>query len=80
MESLAHKGILMQLRRRRHLIQPNLLFMDSNHAELWTSLSQEQQQACRDLLSQLLQQVVRPLENAAPNTARRTDRERQALA
>jgi hypothetical protein len=35
----------------------------------------KQQQICRDLLSQLRQQVVRPLENAEPSTARRTDRE-----
>jgi hypothetical protein len=32
--------------------------MDSSQAELWTSLSQEQQQTCQELLSQLLQQVV----------------------
>lgn len=50
----------MQLPRRRpHPSQPRLLFMDPSQAELWSSLSLEQQQTCQELLSQLLQQIVR---------------------
>ena len=38
--------------------QPRLLFVDENQADLWSRLSPEQQDLCRNLLSQLLQQIV----------------------
>jgi len=49
----------MQLPKRRlRSEQPRLLFVDENQVELWSRLSPEQQQLCRSLLSQLLQQIV----------------------
>jgi len=49
----------MQLPKRRlRSEQPHLLFVDENQVELWSRLSPEQQQLCRSLLSQLLQQIV----------------------
>jgi hypothetical protein len=47
-------------KRRAQPQQPRLLFVDENQAELWTRLSPDQQQLCRTLLSQLLQQIVSP--------------------
>ena len=48
----------MQVSKRRPQSQQRLLFVDENQAELWSRLSPEQQQLCRNLISQLLQQVV----------------------
>jgi hypothetical protein len=49
----------MQLSKRRpRPRQPRLLFVDEDQTELWNRLSPEQQQRCRNLLSQLLQQIV----------------------
>ena len=56
----------MQLSKPRLLSkQPQLLFVDENQAELWNRLNPEQQQLCRTLLSQLLQQIVSQLNNAS---------------
>ena len=44
--------------RRPRPQQPRLLFVDEDQAELWNRMSPEQQQRCRNLLSQLLQQIV----------------------
>ncbi len=56
----------MQLSKRRpRSQQPRFLFLDEYQAELWTRLSPEQQQLCRTLLSQLLQQIVSQPNNAS---------------
>ena len=56
----------MQLSKRRlRSQQPRLLFVDENQAELWNRLNLEQQDLCRNLISQLLQQTVRQSENAS---------------
>jgi hypothetical protein len=56
----------MQLSKRRPWPeQPRLLFVDENQAELWSRLSPEQQQLCRNLISQLLQQIVNQQDNAS---------------
>ena len=56
----------MQLSKPRLLSkQPQLLFVDENQAELWNRLNPEQQQLCRTLVSQLLQQIVSQLNNAS---------------
>lgn len=59
----------MQLSKRRpRSQQPRLLFVDESQAELWSRLSLEQQERCRNLLSQLLQQIVSQADNASePN-------------
>jgi hypothetical protein len=59
----------MQLSKRRlRSQQPRLLFVDENRAELWSRLNPEQQELCRNLLSQLLQQVVNQTDNVSvPN-------------
>ena len=43
--------------------QPRLLFVDESQAELWSRLSPEQQKRCRNLISQLLQQIVSQPDN-----------------
>jgi hypothetical protein len=49
----------MQLSRHRpDANQPHLQFMDPSQTEPWTSLNTEQQQICRELLSQLMQQIL----------------------
>ena len=49
----------MQLSKRRpRPQQPRLLFVDENQVELWSRLSPEQQELCRNQISQLLQQIV----------------------
>jgi hypothetical protein len=54
----------MQLSKRRpRSQQPRLLFVDENQGELWSRLSPEQQELCRNLISQLLQQIVRQQNN-----------------
>jgi hypothetical protein len=54
----------MQLSKRRaRSQQPRLLFVDESQAELWNRLSPEQQQLCRNLISQLLQQIVNQQDN-----------------
>jgi hypothetical protein len=56
----------MQLSKRRpRSQQPRLLFVDEHQAELWNRLSLEQQQQCRKLLRQLLQQVVSQPDHAS---------------
>jgi hypothetical protein len=56
----------MQLSKRRpRREQPRLLFVDENQAKLWSRLSPEQQQLCRNLISQLLQQIVNQQDNAS---------------
>jgi hypothetical protein len=56
----------MQLSKRRpRPEQPRLLFVDENQAELWSRLSPEQQELCRNLISQLLQQIVSQSDNAS---------------
>jgi hypothetical protein len=71
----------MQLPRRRpHPSQPRPLFMDPSQAELWTSLSADQKQTCQELLSQLLQQILRNPNGAGLSEERRDDHERQASA
>jgi hypothetical protein len=45
-------------RRRPFPSQTQLLFPDPDRAEPWAGLSPEQQQTCRTLISQLLQQVL----------------------
>jgi len=70
----------MQLPRRRpHTSQPRPLFMDPSQAELWTSLSADHQQTCQELLSQLLQQILRN-PNGTRSEERTSDHERQASA
>jgi hypothetical protein len=55
----------MQLPKRRpRPEQPRLLFVDESQAELWNRMSPEQQELCRNLLSQLLQQIVNQQDNA----------------
>jgi len=54
----------MQLSKRRPPSQqPRLLFVDENQGELWSRLSPEQQELCRNLISQLLQQIVSQPDN-----------------
>ena len=54
----------MQLSKRRpRSQQPRLLFVDESQAELWNRLNPEQQQLCRNLISQLLQQIVSQQDN-----------------
>ena len=56
----------MQLSQRRPRSQQSRpLFVDENQAELWSRLSPEQQQLCRNLLSQLLQQIVSQQDKAS---------------
>jgi hypothetical protein len=56
----------MQLSKRRpRSHQPRLLFVDENQAELWSRLSLEQQDLCRNLISQLLRQIVSQQDNAS---------------
>jgi hypothetical protein len=56
----------MQVSKPRLLSkQSQLLFVDENQAELWNRLNLEQQQLCRTLLSQLLQQIVSQVNNAS---------------
>jgi hypothetical protein len=45
-------------KRRPQPQQPRLLFVDENQAELWNRLSLKQQGQCRNLISQLLRQIV----------------------
>lgn len=52
-------------KRRLRPQQPRLLFVDQDQAELWNGLSPEQQQQCRNLLSQLLQQIVSQHDSAS---------------
>ena len=48
--------------------QPRLLFVENDQTKLWSRLSPEQQQQCRSLLSQLLQQIVsQPGNTSEPN-------------
>ena len=71
----------MQLPKRRlPASQPSLPFLDPSQAELWTSLSAEQRQTCQELLSQLLQQILREPNGARRGEERRDDRERQTSA
>jgi hypothetical protein len=49
---------------RPRLQQPRLLFVDQSQAEFWSRLTPEQQQFCRKLISQLLQQIVSHQDNA----------------
>jgi hypothetical protein len=49
--------------------------MDPSQAELWTRLSLEQQQTCQELLSQLLQQILRDPNGADQSQERRDDHE-----
>jgi hypothetical protein len=44
--------------------QPRLLFVDEKQAELWSRLSLKQQELCRNLISQLLRQIVSHQNNA----------------
>jgi hypothetical protein len=68
----------MQLpRRRRPRREAQPLFLDPSQAELWTRLSAAQQQACQELLSQLLEQTVREPNGTTPHDARGHDHERQ---
>ena len=61
----------MQLSKRRPWPeQPRLLFVDENQAELWSRLSPAQQQLCRSLISQLLQQIVNQQDNASESDER----------
>lgn len=54
----------MQLSKRRpRSQQPRLLFVDESQADLWNRLSPEQQELCRNLISQLLQQIVSQQDN-----------------
>ena len=71
----------MQLPKRRlPASQPSLPFLDPSQAELWTSLSAEQQQTCQQLLSQLLQQILHDLSGTNPSEQSRGDHDRQASA
>ena len=45
--------------------QPRLLFVDENQAELWNRLSPEQQELCRNLVSQVLHQIVSQQDGAS---------------
>jgi hypothetical protein len=56
----------MQLSKRRpRSQQPRLLFVNESQVELWSRLSSEQQELCRNLISQLLQQIVSQPDNAS---------------
>jgi hypothetical protein len=56
----------MQLSNRRpRSRQPRFPFVDENQAELWNRLSPEQQEQCRNLLSQFLRQIVSQQDNAS---------------
>jgi hypothetical protein len=71
----------MQMSRRRpHPSQPPLLFTDPSQAELWTSLTLQQQQTCQELLSQLLQRILRDANGVDQSEERRADRERETSA
>jgi hypothetical protein len=66
----------MQLsKRRRQSQQPRLPFVDENQAALWNRLSLEQQQQCRHLISQMLQQIVNVQDNAGAANERSDRRE-----
>jgi hypothetical protein len=68
----------MQMPRRRPFAsQPRLLFRDPSQAEQSTNLSPEQQQTCQELLSQILQQILRDQSGAKPNEERSAGHERQ---
>ena len=45
--------------------QSRLLFVDDTQAGLWNRWTPAQQQLCRTLLSQLLQQIVNPPDQAS---------------
>jgi hypothetical protein len=61
----------MQLSKRRpRSQQPRLLFVDESQAELWNRLNPEQQQLCRNLISQLLQQIVSQQDNPSESDER----------
>ena len=51
-------------KRRPQPQQPRLLFVDENQAEVWSRLSLKQQELCRNLISQLLRQIVSHQNNA----------------
>jgi len=51
-------------KRRPQPQQPRLLFVDENQAEVWSRLSLKQQEVCRNLISQLLRQIVSHQNNA----------------
>lgn len=51
-------------KRRPRPQQPRLLFVDENQAELRSRLSLAQQELCRNLISQLLRQIVSHQDNA----------------
>jgi hypothetical protein len=51
-------------KRRPQPQQPRLVFVDENQAELWSRLSLKQQELCRNLISQLLRQIVSHQNNA----------------
>ena len=51
-------------KRRPQRQQPRLLFVDENQAEVWSRLSLKQQEVCRNLISQLLRQIVSHQNNA----------------
>jgi hypothetical protein len=56
----------MQLSNRRpRSRQPQFPFADENQAEPWNRLSPEQQERCRNLLSQLLRQIVSQQDNTS---------------
>lgn len=47
-----------QLRRRTRSPQRTLPFREANQMNLWSILTSQQQQSCRRLLSQLLEEVL----------------------
>jgi hypothetical protein len=51
-------------KRRPQPQQPRLLFVDEDQAGLWSRLSLKQQELCRNLISQLLRQIVSQPDNA----------------
>ena len=57
-------------KRRPRSEQPRLLFVDESQVELWSHWKPEQQDLCRSLLSQLLQQIVSQQDNASEPDAR----------
>ena len=66
----------MQLSKRRwQSQQPRLPFVDENQAELWNRLSLEQQQQCRHLISQLLQQIMKIQDKGSASNERSDCRE-----
>jgi hypothetical protein len=56
---------MQQPKRRPRFQQPRLMVVDENQAELWSRLSPEHQQLCRNLISQLLQQIVSQQDNTS---------------